>query len=351
MHRGALAGFGAVAENGHCPALLDQKDCLEIVAVAEQSQQRRAAAARCFPEARIYESLAELLAAEKHLDFADIATPPACHFGAAEACLEAGLHVLCEKPLVFSRREFDLLLKAAEKKRLALFTVHNWKYAPPMLKARELIQKGMIGAVLHAELHVLRNQPSVTADGRDWRQDPKLSGGGIMADHGWHNFYLAHCLTGGKPLSVTAAFTGAGREKAERSCSCQIEFEGADPQERKTALVYLTWESPVRKNWGAVYGRTGIIEIRDDIVILERKGEKTVMFETGEKLSAGSAHPTWMAGLLGEFKTALESPAQRLANLREAETCVALMTAGYESALTGGTVQTGLLRTFAQHFI
>ncbi len=346
MYKGALAGFGAVAENGHVPALLDQKD-IRIVAVAELAEARRAAAARCFPDARIYSKLEDMLAAEQQLDFVDIATPPAFHFEAAKHCLEAGLHVLCEKPLVFKRTDFETLLTLARKKNKVLFTVHNWKYAPPIVKTRELIAKGQLGDVLHAELHVLRSQPSVTADGNNWRQDPKLSGGGIMADHGWHNFYLTHCLTGGRPLTNSVSFTyPADGPKAENSCSCRIEFEGKNPSETSTACVYLSWRSPVRRNWGAVYGTTGVIEIRDDIVILDRKGEISAVFETGEKLSGGSAHPTWMAGLLDEFTAAISDPAAGLANLREAETCLALLEAGYESALTGGTVSAGKLLTF-----
>lgn len=347
-------GFGAVAENGHLPALHNPANGFEIVAVAEQSAERRALAEKLLPGARVFESLTELLETERRIDFADIATPPVYHFGAVKSCLEAGLHVLCEKPLVFTRKEFEVLLRAAQKKDRALFTVHNWKYAPPIVKARELINADKIGDVLHAELHVLRSQPSVAANSANWRQNPKLSGGGIMADHGWHNFYLIHCLTGGKPLSINAACSypkpGSRIELArtEDCCSCQIELEGRKPADRMTAEIYLTWRSPIRKNWGAVYGKAGVIEIRDDIVILERKGEAPAVFETGEKLSGGSAHPTWMAGLVAEFAAALAKPELRADNLREAETCVALTEAGYESALTGGTVLTEKLQTFTQ---
>ncbi|MFA6584656.1 MAG: Gfo/Idh/MocA family oxidoreductase [Elusimicrobiaceae bacterium] len=349
MYKGALIGFGAVAENGHVPALLAKKDVFKICAVAEPSEERRAAAERFFPGVRAYASLDALLENEKHLDFADIASPPVYHFSCIKKCLKAKLNVLCEKPLVFKHNDFAALAKLAAEKKRALFTVHNWKYAPPMVKARELIEKGLAGNVLHVELHVLRNQPSITAGAAsNWRHDPKLSGGGIMTDHGWHNFYLAYCLAKGRPVSITASFSYPERNalQVEQSCSCQLEFLKDGSVNPVTAEIFLTWQSPVRKNWCAVYGTAGVIEIRDDIVILERKGQPEQIFSTGEKLSGGSAHPTWMAGLLDEFARALANPGSGTENLREAEACVALLNAGYKSAKAGRRQAAGKLTFF-----
>src|SRR5438874_2558362 len=97
--RGALVGYGFIAERGHVPAYRAASD-LEIVAVADISGARREAAARALPGARIYSTHEELLAREaSSLDFLDVTTPPYAHATVARAGLEAGLHVLCEKPL------------------------------------------------------------------------------------------------------------------------------------------------------------------------------------------------------------------------------------------------------------
>src|SRR4051794_21339557 len=97
--RGAIVGFGFIAEKGHAPAYATS-DELEIVAVADICGARREAAARALPGARIYESHADLLVTEgRELDFVDITTPPYVHATIARAAMEAGLHVMCEKPL------------------------------------------------------------------------------------------------------------------------------------------------------------------------------------------------------------------------------------------------------------
>src|SRR3954463_8338974 len=97
--KGALVGFGFIAEHGHLPAYLCSEE-LEIVAVADICANRRAAAARALPNARIYDDHTSLLAHERHgLDFVDITAPPYAHASVATDALTLRLHVLCEKPL------------------------------------------------------------------------------------------------------------------------------------------------------------------------------------------------------------------------------------------------------------
>src|SRR4051794_32083417 len=93
--RGAVIGFGFIAENGHLPAYTASEQ-LEIVAVADVCAARRRAAAQALPAARIYEDYASLLAHEaREIEFVDIATPPYVHAEIAGAALANGLHVMC----------------------------------------------------------------------------------------------------------------------------------------------------------------------------------------------------------------------------------------------------------------
>src|SRR5215469_13428219 len=101
--RGAISGFGQVAEQGHLPGWLRRPD-VEIVAIHEPLAARRQAALRAIRNIRVYEDLDLLLAGEAP-DFVDIASPPVYHAGAARAALEAGAHVLVEKPLCLGAGE------------------------------------------------------------------------------------------------------------------------------------------------------------------------------------------------------------------------------------------------------
>ncbi len=104
--RGALIGYGFIAENGHLPVYLERArrpGDFQISAIADVTPARRESAQRAAPDARIYESYRDLLQAEaSQLDFVDITTPPSCHAEIARAALDRGLHVLCEKPIAMS---------------------------------------------------------------------------------------------------------------------------------------------------------------------------------------------------------------------------------------------------------
>src|SRR5262245_19283449 len=142
--QGAIIGFGFIAEKGHLPAYLARKD-FQIVAVADVCGPRRELARKLLPHARIYEDAQSLLAAERQLDFVDIATPPRDHAPIACAAMAHGHHVLCEKPLATSVRDAESVLEQASRTRRVFYPVHNYKHAPSMRAVRELIDSGRIG--------------------------------------------------------------------------------------------------------------------------------------------------------------------------------------------------------------
>src|SRR5512132_2789535 len=102
-YRGAVVGFGQIAEHGHWPAYASSSD-FEIVAVVERSVERREAARRLNPRIRAVSSLDELENAE--VDFVDICTPPALHGDPILAALARGWHVVAEKPFVLDLATF-----------------------------------------------------------------------------------------------------------------------------------------------------------------------------------------------------------------------------------------------------
>lgn len=121
--RGGIVGFGFIAEKGHLPAYL-RSDQLEIVSVADVCPARREAAAKALPGARIYESGEALVRdGQRELDFVDITTPPYAHATVARAALEAGLHVMCEKPLAITAEDARLTVEQADRSRRVLYPV------------------------------------------------------------------------------------------------------------------------------------------------------------------------------------------------------------------------------------
>src|SRR5579871_6402140 len=107
--RGAIVGFGNIAEKGHWPSYANS-DVVDIVAVVDPSPERQQAAIRLKADIHGYVSLEHLLENER-LDFVDICTPPSTHVKLAQTCIQRGLHVLCEKPLSLHAGDYQLLAK------------------------------------------------------------------------------------------------------------------------------------------------------------------------------------------------------------------------------------------------
>ena len=172
MLRGAIVGLGNVALEGHLPAWKDRKD-FQIAAGVDSSKERISIFKKSVPGAVTFESFDECLVRNGRdrslLDFVDIATPPHTHFALAKAALSAGLHVLCEKPLVLKPQEIFELDALRKKSGKILMTVHNWKFAPICRKISHLVREGAVGRVKRLDWYVLRSGPSVTTEKENWR--------------------------------------------------------------------------------------------------------------------------------------------------------------------------------------
>lgn len=326
--RVGLLGFGLVAEHGHVPAWRARSD-FAIVAVADPDPQRRAIAARLLPDARIDDDPQALLASES-LDAVDIATPPALHVPLAIAAARAGCHVLCEKPLATRAEDCAAIRAAAEAARVAVCTVHNWKYSDQFTRLTELVGSGVLGRPTRVRLETIRAGRAASA-GDGWRGTAALAGGGILVDHGWHALYLMLGLANELPRCIGARIERRADAAAEveDTALCQIEFPSMQGE------IFLTWAGALRQNRWVVEGTEGTLSLVDDRGELVRGGEREALaFATS--LSAGSHHPEWFGEVLDEFAAEIADPARRGRNLAEAERCALLTALAYQSGARGG---------------
>ncbi len=329
--RGAIVGFGNVAVEGHLPAWRNDR-AFSIVAVCDVNEARLAVAAEVLPDAKRYTSLDELLHTER-LDFVDIATPPASHTPIILEVLARRLHVLCEKPLAFRMEDSGRIRSAASAARAVVFTTHNWKYAPIFRTAKRTLRRGEIGPITQLRLETIRTSPPTdVGESGAWRLDPALAGGGILADHGWHAFYLATYLLDAEPVAIAVEasqrkFVTAG---VEDTVQCTIDF----PATR--ADIFLTWAGDERRTSGELIGRDGTMTIADRTLITTVRDRPPVETAFAQPLSAGSYHPDWFATMLEDFREEIHDPKTRGMNFREAEICCRLLETGYQSSASGG---------------
>ncbi len=326
--KGALIGFGKVAERAHLPALTARPE-LALAAVAEPLPERQDLARALLPGVRVYEDLAGLLKREPGLDFVDLCTPPHSHARLALDALKHGCHVLSEKPLSLSAGEFrELEETLAGNPALALVTVHNWRYAPILAQTTDLIRAGAVGRVQEVDWQVYRTDAS-GGGLSPWRRDPAHSLGGILVDHGWHAFYL---LTGwlGTPEALKAILVRGADSPVELEAEVELKFPGA------VARLFFTWQAAERRNRARILGEAGEITIDDDLLTRAAGNEVVSSQRFPGKLSGGSHHPQWMAGVLGEFLQEIRTPEHRGRNFLEALTCSRLIRLAYRSHEAGG---------------
>lgn len=335
MLRGAISGFGAVAERAHLAGWQAHPE-LALVALHEPVAARRHTALRILPNIRIYDDL-ELMLAGERLDFIDIASPPAHHAPTALAALNAGVNVLVEKPLALEADGFDALAMAAAEAGRVLMCVHNWKYAPAYQRAHELIAQGRLGRLEYLSLHRVRARPAgelqAAAGGERWRREA-ASGGGILIDHGWHIFYLAQFLFGGaRPRGITARLGRPPGSLVEDFAELRIDFDEG------VAQSHLSWRGPVRRTTALMYGSKGMLEI-DGNRLRHYSPDETVRDDSVADAADDSYHPSWFAGVVEEFIGAVKRGPSSVAarrNLDEARSAIRLMLAARESDAKAGS--------------
>lgn len=332
MLRGGLIGLGNVAVHGHLPGWGRRADA-RIVAVTDADPGRRAAAAALLPEARWHDHAGDLLRREA-LDFVDICTPPSSHAGLIEAALRAGAHVLCEKPLVHAPAALPPLAALAEAHGLALHTVHNWHHAPIVRRVTQLIAERAVGRVRHVRWDTLRVRPAATGDERtgNWRLDPVIAGGGVLADHGWHVFYLLYRWLGGAPATVAARLETRRHRGAPVEDTATVWLAWPDA----TAEVLLTWAADERRTSAEIRGSAGTLLLDDDAVALGRDGAAARREPCLPALSDGSHHPDRFDPVIEAFLDAVRGADRSGENLAEASQCVAVEALARESSRRGG---------------
>jgi len=316
---GAIIGFGEVARHGHAPAYAASTEA-KIVAVVDSTQERRQVARECLPDVQIFSTIAEL-ADGAEIDFVDICTPPALHGEPMLEALARRWNVLCEKPLVLDPAELEKVRALAQANERAVFPVHNWKYAPIIRQATQLLRSGAIGSLHLVEVETLRIHDCAAADPNhpNWRLDPAMAGGGVLMDHGWHAVYLARGWFGEDPIDVEASLQRPSPEAVENEATLALEF----PSGR--AEIFLTWKAKARRNTMRLLGEYGEITLDDDR--LHVRGE---MIQFGRALSAGSHHADWFEAMLPDVIASFRAPETARASFEEAALCLSVIRRAYQ---------------------
>ncbi len=215
-----LVGGGEDSQIGgvhRVSARLDGLFCLTAGAMDIEPARGRAFGRRLglAPE-RAYGDWREMLEQERgrtdgRLDLVTVATPNHTHRVVAGSFLEAGFHVLCEKPLVLTVREAEELREIARRTGRVCATNFGYSGYPMAIEAREMIRGGEIGEVRVAFVEFAHGFHAAGDDAENprvrWRYDPEQAGASsAVADLGSHGFHMASFLTGQGIVELSARF-------------------------------------------------------------------------------------------------------------------------------------------------
>ncbi len=219
---------------------------------------------------------------------------------------------------------------AAARAGCVLHTVHNWLKAPVCQKISALIDGGAIGNVRSVRWRTLRMQPAVavsTAGAANWRVDPKLAGGGVLFDHGWHALYCV-ARWAGAPRAVSARLETRRFHDQPLEDTASLDLDTA----AGASHIFLTWAADERSNTIEVDGDQGEIRARGDTILVRSKAQERR--STAPSLSEGSHHPDWFGGVAADFVAAAKGAGE--SNLKEAVMCALAIDAAQRSSAAGG---------------
>jgi len=231
---------------------------------------RQMASVLCLDPKRCYADYREMIEKElqlpegERMDFAVVCTPNNWHFPIAKDLLEAGFHVLCEKPMTINTKQARELSAIVKKTKRVFGLMHNYTGYPMVKLARDMVQQGKLGKIrkvvvqypqgwLATAIEKAGNQQA------SWRTDPKQSGAsGCGGDIGTHAENLSEYVTGLKITELCAELTSfvKGR-KLDDDANCLLKFNNGARGVLHASQVSIGEENNLAI-W--VYGEEGGIE-------------------------------------------------------------------------------------------
>ena len=213
-----MVGTGVAATHAHLP-ILARSDDFELVALCDRSSERAEAVAREWNVPHFTPDLTAFLKSPE-LDAVIVATPPDSHLSIALQCIQAGKHLMVEKPLAPTVAECQEIQIAAKARGVRVAVNHEKRFHPTFQEVARILREGIIGQPFFGGVHWASSVklapesfiPSGFGEGYRWRWSERKIGGGIVQDHLPHYVDLISHWTGSSPVSVYAQNLNVGKD-------------------------------------------------------------------------------------------------------------------------------------------
>ncbi len=277
----------------------------------------------------------------KEIDIIDICLPPHLHFSACKKALEAGKHVICEKPLVSNLKEIDELEKISKKTKKIIFPVFQYRYGLGFSKLKTLINAGLAGKPLVASLETHWNRDKEYYS-KAWRGTWKGEQGGAILSHAIHIHDLASMILG-PVASVYAKLTTRVNDIEVEDCAAlSIEMKNGSLVTSSITLGAANDTSRLRFCFDGVTVESGASPEKpynpaeDDWKFLAR--EPNSQKKIDDLISNIKTPKTWYAGLFEQIANKLDGIESDEVTLDNARKSLEFVTAVYNSSRTGQNI-------------
>ncbi|MFQ5503248.1 MAG: Gfo/Idh/MocA family protein [Planctomycetota bacterium] len=247
------------------------------------------------------------------LDAVIVCTPPHTHFEIARFSLEAGLHVLCEKPLALTTDQAETLVSISERGGRWLGMCSKFRYVDDVIKAKALLESGILGRAVLYENTFARKIPMQDR----WNSDRSISGGGVLIDNGSHSVDIARYLLG--PIEAVQAERAIGVQGLEVEETVRLLFRS---ESGVLGVADLSWTiNKEQDSYIRIFGAEGTLEVGWNGSRYRQASSKAwVAFGDGyDKLGAIRRQLENFAGTVMDDDPPLITPEDALASVRVIE--------------------------------
>jgi UDP-N-acetyl-2-amino-2-deoxyglucuronate dehydrogenase len=346
MLRVAILGTGAISDS-HIQAYLRWPESCCVVAAVDLYPDKAAEKLRKHGlDGAVYKDCEQLLSKES-FDVASVCLPPFEHAKASEMLLAAGKHVLVEKPMATCLEECDNMIRAAEASGKLLSVVAQNRFKTPMWKIKQVLDAGLVGRVLHAQIDSFWWRGDNYYD-LWWRGTWAMEGGGCTMNHAVHHIDLFQWMMGmpSEVLAVTANLSHANSEVEDFSTAL-LGYSNGTRGQISASLIHHGEEQQM-----VFQGEQAKVAVPWQVHAMKQK-ENGFPDEDVERRSTIQSYydglPTLALeghdGQIANFLKAIRGEEPLLVDGRQGRNTLELVTAIYPSAHLGQKVKLPLAKT------
>lgn len=336
MLRIGIIGTGGIAD-AHISGYLAFGGECEIVALADVLPGKAGSKAAAFglSDAVGYDDPLQMIA-EAGLDLVSIATPPSTHAALSIAALDAGVHVLVEKPMAPSLEECDAVLAAQQRSGKLLSVVAQNRFRDDLATLKSVVDSGLLGSISHVRVDSAwwRGLPYYDLW---WRGTWEKEGGGCTLNHAIHHIDLLLWLLG-RPTEIAAMLANAQHPNSEvedlsvavlryerglAQLTSSVVHHGEEQE-----IVIQGEHARVSQPWKVVAERSGAAGFPDKERDLDKQAAIQAVVDAREPLTH-----TGHAGQIGDVLAAIRDGRAPVADGRDGRNAIEVVTAIYKAGI------------------